>query len=228
MSQLINIFVEPAKTFAELKERPNFLLPLALLIVFSAVMVLLYFNTVDPDWISEHQLAASGKEMSATEIAAAKEMMPGAKTMGTIGAVAGAVMIAVVSALMALYFMLAGKITGTALSFKHGMSMATWSAMPSLLGMLVAIIGVLMMEPQTSLESLMLTNLDPLLVQLPLDHAWSGFAKGFNLLTFWTVALAAIGWRTWTRSGWGQAITVAVIPSLLIFGSMAAYAMSKG
>ena len=226
--QLIDIFVEPAKTFAELKERPNFLVPLLLMMVFSAVMVLLYFNTVDPDWLSEHQLAAAGKEMSATEIATAKEIMPAAKTMGTIGAVAGSVMIAVVSALMALYYMLAGKITGTALSFKHGMSMTTWSAMPTLLGMLVAIIGVLMMEPQTALESLMLTNLDPLLVQLPTDHAWSSFAKAFNLLSVWAVALAAIGWRVWTRSGWGQAITVAAIPTVLIYGVMAAMALAKG
>ncbi len=227
MSHLINIFVEPGKTFAELKEKPSFLLPLALMIVLTVVMTLFYFNKVDGSWLTEHQLSMSGNEMSSAEIEQAKKMMPSAPTMGIFGAVFGPIFIVLVTMLVALYYLVAGKITGNAVSFKHAMSLVTWSSVPSLLGMVVAIVGIAMMAPQTALESLMLTNVDPLLVQLPYDHTWSSLAKNFNLLSLWSVLLVAIGWRTWGKTGWGQAITVAIIPTLIIFGCMAAWAMMK-
>ena len=88
----------------------------------------------------------------------------------------------------------------------------------------VALVGVLTMTPQTPLESLMLAHVDPLLVELPLDHEWSGLAKGFSLLTFWTWFLLALGWRTWTRAGWVQAAIVAILPSAVVFGIMALFA----
>ena len=42
------------------------------------------------------------------------------------------------------------------------------------------------MTPRTPLESLTLLNVDPLLLQLPMDDRWSSLAKGFSLLTPWT------------------------------------------
>lgn len=227
MSHLINIFVEPGKTFAELKEKPSFLLPLALMIVLTVVMTLFYFNKVDSSWLTEHQLSMSGKEMSSAEIEQAKKVMPSAPTMGIIGAVIAPIFIVLVTLLMGLYYFVAGKITGNAVTYKHALSLVTWSGVPTLLGLVVAIVGIAMMAPQTGLESLMLTNVDPLLVQLPYDHAWSSFAKNFNLLSLWSILLVAIGWRTWGKTSWGQAITVAIIPSLIIYGGMAAWAMMK-
>ncbi|MGD9584833.1 MAG: YIP1 family protein [Lysobacterales bacterium] len=227
MRFLIDIFLEPGRVFAALKDKPSFWLPLSLSIVLTVVMTLMYFGKVDSEWFVDHQLAASGKEMSASEIAQAKQVMPSARTMGYIGAPVGALAIAFISALMALYYMLAGRITGAATSFRHGLSLATWSGMPGLLGLVVAIIGIVGMSPQTSLESLMLTNFDPLLVQLPLDHAWNGLAERFSLLSLWSIFLAALGWRTWGRTSWAEAVTVASIPSVLVYGVMAIFALLK-
>lgn len=226
MSHLINIFVEPTKTFAELKEKPTFWLPLILLTVLTVVMTLSYFNMVDSDWSIEHQISMSGKEMSASEIAQAKSVYPSAPVMGAIGAVVTPIAIAFFTVLVALYYMLAGKITGGAVSFRHGLSLVAWAGVPAQLGIVVAIVGVFMMEPQTGMETLMLTNVDPLLVQLPPEHTWSGLAKGFSLLNLWTIALTALGWRVWNRSSWMQAIVVALIPSLIIYGGMAAFAVA--
>lgn len=227
MSHLIDIFLEPGRVFAALKDKPSFWLPFSLSIVLTVVLTLMYFGKVDSEWFVDQQLAASGKEMSASEIAQAKQVMPSARTMGYIGAPVGALMIAFITALMALYYMLAGRITGAATSFRHGLALTAWSGMPGLLGLIVAIIGIVGMSPQTSLESLMLTNFDPLLVQLPLDHAWSGLAKRFSLLSLWSIFLAALGWRTWGRTSWAQAVTVAAIPSVLFYGVMAIFALLK-
>ena len=50
VSHLIDIYLQPGKAFAGLKERPSFLLPLALSLVLSGAMTFLYFKNVDYDW----------------------------------------------------------------------------------------------------------------------------------------------------------------------------------
>jgi hypothetical protein len=227
MSHLLNIFLEPGKVFADLREKPSFLLPMLLSVSAMVALMLLYFGSVDPAWYADYAVRASGKEMSAAEIAQMKQVMPGARTMGYFLAPSAAIMIVLVALVYALYLMLAGKVAGLAVSFKQGLALTSWSSMPNLIGAIVAIIGVLTMDPKTPMESLMLTNVDPLLVQLPLDHAWSGFAKGFSLLNLWAIGLLALGWRLWSRGGWGQAIFVAALPSLVIYGIWALIAFLK-
>lgn len=224
MSKLIDIFLQPTRVFQAEREKPTFLAPLTLLIALTVVFTLAYFMRVDSDWYSGYVLETSNPEMSASKAEQARAAMPDAKVMGIFGAVGGAVAIAVMLALTALYVWIASKLTGRTLGFKHGMSLAAWSSMPVLLGTLVALVGVFTMSPQTPIESLMLTNVDPLLVDLPSDHRFNRLAQSFNLLTFWSVYLFALGWKLWTRSSWLQAVVVALIPTVLVFGIMAAIA----
>lgn len=222
--QLLDIYLDPAKTFAELKEKPSFLLPMGVMIIATAAMTLAYFLRVDGDWYMDFMLSMAGQEMSAAEIAQAKQFMPAAKTQGYIGAGAVFLVVPLMTCVMAVYYLLAGKIAGAALSFRHGMALTSWAGMPAVLGMMVGLVGALLMEPQTPQHTLMLTNIDPLLVQLPMDHAFSSLAKNFSLLNLWALALGAIGWRKFTGGGWAGAVFVAVLPSALIYGGWAAIA----
>ena len=224
MSQLINIFVEPGKVFAELKEKPTFLVPALLVSLFTAGAALLYFFKVDPDWFISNQLARMGGEMSAAELEQVKAFMPGARTSGYIAAPSTLVVFAIMYSLLGLYYLLAGKVTGNAVSFRHGLSLAAWSSMPMIVGALVAIVAIFTSSPKSSFESMQLLNVDPLLVQLPFDHAWGNLARSFSLLNFWAWFLAALGWKIWFRTGWGQALFVVLLPSLVIYGGMAAFA----
>ncbi|MGH8109356.1 MAG: YIP1 family protein, partial [Arenimonas sp.] len=157
MSHLINIFLEPGKVFAELKEKPTFIVPFILVLVATLALTFMYFMKVDSSWFIDHTLMAGGKEMSAAEIAQAKSFMPGAKMMGYISLVSTPIVMAIVVCIAALYYLLAGKITGSTIGFKQALSLTCWSSMPMLLGAIVGLIGVIMMSPQTGLESLMLT-----------------------------------------------------------------------
>ena len=227
MAHLVDIFLQPGKVFSDLREQPKFALPLLLIIVFSAALPLWYFMSVDGAWYMQHVLLAAGRELSAADLEKSKAMMPGTHAMAYIGAASSAVVIAVVFALYALYLMLAGKVTGAAMTFKRGFSLACWSSMPVVLGMLVALVGVATMSPQTSLESLMLTNVDPLLVHLSPESPWGGLARGFSLLNFWTWYLLALGWRIFNKASWTQSVVVALIPGVLIYGIMALVAFLK-
>lgn len=225
MSHLINIFLEPAKVFAELREKPTFLVPALVVTVLSALAATMYFFTVDPDWFANYQLAAAGKELSAAELEQAKQFMPGARTLGYITAVSTPIFLAIVYAIMALYYLLAGKVTGKPVSFRHGLALAAWPAMPMALGAVLALVGVFTSDNQSSYESMQLLNVDPLFVQLPMDHDWSLLARSFSLLNFWVWFLAALCWKTWFRTGWGSALFVVTLPSLVIYGVMALFAL---
>ena len=150
MSHLINIFLEPAKVFAELREKPTFWTPMLLLAVLTAVSTLLYFMTVDPAWFAEHQAAQmllQNPEMTSAELAQIQAMMPGARVMGWFAAAGALLMFAVVFLVYAVYYLLAGKITGNPVSFRHGLALVAWASMPMVLGSLVVIGAVLTSSP---------------------------------------------------------------------------------
>lgn len=224
VAKLLDIFLQPSAVFAAERERPTFLLPLAVLVAITVAFTLAYFLRVDPDWYGTQMLDAMGREMSEAEAAKVRAGMPGTSTVGVFGAIGGAIAVALMLVITALYVWIASKLTGRTLGFRHGMSLAAWSSMPIVLGSIVALVGALTMSPQTPIESLMLTNVDPLLVDLPADHRWNRVAQGFNLLSFWSLYLFALGWKLWTRSSWLQAAVVALLPTLVVFGVMAAFA----
>jgi hypothetical protein len=220
MAKLVDIFLQPSKVFAEERERPTFLVPWLLLSALAVVMTVAYFSRVDPAWFADHMFAAKRATMTAKEIAQAKSMMPGARTMGIFGAVSGPITVALIFAVFGLYYWLASKVTGAAMGFKHGVSLVAWSAMPGALGSLVAIVGAFTMAPQTALESLMLTHVDPLLVDSTGTH-WHRVAQAADLLSLWSIVLAVIGWRTFTRGSLAQALVVVLLPYVVVFGVMA-------
>lgn len=225
MSQLINIFLEPGKVFAELKDKPTFLVPALIVAVLTAVSATLYFLNVDAEWFSSQQLAAMAGEMSKAELEQVGKMMPGPRTMAWFTAPMVLLTMALTYAVFAFYYWLAGKVTGNPVSYRQGLALASWANMPMLLAAIVAIVAVYTSSPQSTFESMQLLSVDPLFVQLPMDHDWSRLAKSFSLLNFWVWFLAALGWKTWFRTGWGQALSVVMLPSVLIYGGMALFAL---
>jgi hypothetical protein len=223
--QLIDIFLDPAKAWAQLKERPTFLVPALVVAAAATLAATLYFLHVDPVWFADHQIQMVGKDMSADEIAQMQKIMPGARTLAWISAATTLIFFAFIYAVMAVYYLLAGKVSGNSVDFRRGLALATWSTMPMVLAAIVSIVGTYTSSPQTSYESLQMLSFDPLFVQLPMDHDWSRLAKSFSLLNFWAWFLAALGWKTWFRTGWGQAVFVVVLPSAVIYGFMALFAL---
>ena len=223
MSHLINIFLEPGKVFADLREKPTFVVPFVMVLLASMAMSFMYFMKVDSSWFIDHMLMAGGKEISAAELAQAKSIMPGAKMMGYISLVSTPIVMAIIVTVMSLYYLLAGKISGSAIGFKHALSLTCWSSMPMVLGAIVGLVGVIMMSPQTGIESLMLTHIDPLIVQLQVESPWKKLATTFDLLSIWSYFLVALGWKTWGKTSWAEAVAVAIIPSALIYGVWAVW-----
>lgn len=221
MTQLVDIFLQPSKVFAAQRERPTFLVPALVLIALTMAFTLAYFFRVDPTWYADHMFDAANMQLTAKQMAQAKASMPSPHVTGVIGAVGGSVMLAIMFAVIGLYYWLASKITGRTLGYRHGLSLAAWSSMPAALGAIIALVGALTMSPQSAIESLMLTHVDPLFVHIAAGEHGHRLAQSVDLLSLWTIFLAALGWRVFTRSGWAQAILIAVIPYAVVYGVIA-------
>ena len=223
MSHLINIFLEPAKVFDALREKPTFLAPMLVVVLVGMASVLAYFLQVDPAWFEQHQLAqvrATNPEMSEAELRQMQQFMPGARMSMVIMMVMSVLGPVLIWVLLAVYYLLAGKVAGHEVGFRRGISLGAWSAMPMALASLMAFVGTFVSSPQTGLEQLQYLNADQLF-GVALDSPWLTFARSFSFVFLWVWLLAALGWKTWFRTGWGQALLVVLLPWILYFGVVA-------
>ena len=218
MKDLLDIFLQPGPVLTRQYEKPNGWLPLLVVAVAGAVFSYRYFATVDVGWFMLESIERGGQELSKAELDAVARSgdNPAFIWTSTIGALLGG---ALYLALWAVYFLLAGKVTGLAVSFKQGLGLAGWASMPTVLGTLLALYGTVGMAPQTFISDLMLTSVDPMLVQLPAESPWKPLANSFSFLNLWVIGLAALGWKLWSRDpGWTRSLVVAALPFVLIYG----------
>jgi hypothetical protein len=226
LKDLIDIFLQPGPVLQKQYERPTGWLPVLLLAAASAAFMYLYFSKVDTGWFMRTSVERSGEELSKQQLdamAAAGDNSSMILWSSTIGGVVGFI---IYQCILAVYFLLAGKVTGLAVGFKQGLGLAGWSSMPVLLGTVLGLYGTVGMSPQTYIDALSFTTVDPMVLQLPPESPWKGLATTFSFLTLWTIGLAALGWKLWSRSSsWTTPIVVAALPQLLIVGFQAVKAL---
>ena len=221
MKDLIDIFLQPTPVLQRLQEKPTWLLPLALLCIVSMVGTFLYFSAVDAAWFLERSVLQSNPDISEAQLKAIRDSNTGNGFILWSATLSSGVVLLLILLAYGGYFWFAGKLTALTVSYKQGLALATWSSMPTLIITFFIIVGTIGMDPQTPLESLSITTLDPLVIQLDADSPWKSFATSFTFLAFWTVWLGALGWKTWTGAErWTTPLVIAAAPSVGIFGFM--------
>lgn len=227
MKEFLNIFLDPSPVFRREQETLRWWLPFAVLVAATMVVTFLYFDKVDTGWFLEQRILSSGREVSEQQLAAIRERTSGGGFMLWSATLGSGLSLGVVLLLFSGFFALVGKFSGTAVSFKQALTLASWAHVPTLIHSLLMLIAVLGMSPQTSLESLSLTSVNALFLDLQPDDRWFRLASSVSVLVPWTIFLTALGWKQWTRAtGWLTPIVVATVPHLVIYGGMAIGAMS--
>jgi len=221
VKDLIDIFLQPTPVLQRLQEKPTWLLPLALLCIVSMVGTFLYFSAVDAAWFLERSVLQSNPDISEAQLKAIRDSNTGNGFILWSATLSSGVVLLLILLAYGGYFWFAGKLTALTVSYKQGLALAVWSSMPMLINSILIIVGTIGMDPQTPLESLSITTLDPLVIQLDADSPWKSFATSFTFLAFWTVWLGALGWKTWTGAErWTTPLVIAAAPSVGIFGFM--------
>src|SRR5690606_30785893 len=109
-------------------------------------LTLWYVSVVDMEWLADQQLRQSAAAANMTDEEIGRIARSAADQRGLrmgLGTVATALVIAIFLLLWAVYYLLAGKVTGVERSFRHWLALSSWSTLPTVLAVIPAAIALL-------------------------------------------------------------------------------------
>lgn len=215
-----NVILEPSPTFARLKARTNAWVPLVVMIALTLGVVYWWIATVDMTWLRDQVLAAQTDPRPEARAMMERFLTPRSMMVTTgIGTLVG---VPLVTAVLALYYLAAGKVIGAPIAYGKWFGFAVWTSVPALLKTPLSALQILTSHGHVAQEGLNMVSLNYLVFHLPATNHWATLLSTLDLAQFWSIALAAIGLKVWTGRPTGVCITVALLPTVVIFGVWAA------
>jgi hypothetical protein len=231
-SALIDTFLAPGQAFAALRERPAWAWAALLVVgIASAASVYTLFGGMSPEWIVEQQLAAASQDIPADQLPVARaNMLAVAPYTAHIGAVMGAIVLPLFALFFGfIYFVGERVLSRERNSFGRWFAAASFSMLP----MLVSAIGLIVLVLVRGGGDLPLdlgnyASLNNLLLGFSAGESGYTLASSINVFSLWGLALVAVAARVWSGLGWGKAILLAALPSLLIYLPWLAIVLAQG
>lgn len=230
-SALIDTYLAPSQAFAALRERPAWAWAALLLVVVATVASIytLYLG-MSPEWIVEQQLAGM-PDMPADQLAAARaNLMAVAPFSAHIGAVMVLVMLPLTCLLFGFAYFLGERLLSRERnSFGRWFAAAAFAQLPMVFNALGLIVLVLVRGGgNLPLDLGNYASLNNLVFGIPNGENGYALASFANLFYLWSIFLVAVAARVWSGLGWGKALLLAALPSLLIYLPWLAIVLAQG
>lgn len=230
-SALLDTFLAPSQAFAALRERPAWAwAALALVIAVTVASIYTLYAGMSPEWIVEQQLAGV-PEMPADQLAAARSnMMMVAPYTAHIGAVMIVLMMPLACLLFGLGYFVGERLLSTERnSFGRWFAAAAFAQLPMVVNALGLIVLVIVRGGgNLPLDIGNYASLNNLVFGIPNGENGYALASFANLFYLWSIFLIAVAARVWSGLGWGKAILLAALPSLLIYLPWLAIVLAQG
>lgn len=212
---LIQMFTEPSRAFTTIKTKSMVWLPLLSIILFTIILLVYYFQTVDFPWMVDRVLSVN-PDVHAREMAA--KMMT--KNTFLYSAMGGAIIgFPIALCIMALYFFIVAKVKKIEFGFTKWFTFVTWASVPSLLTLPLGIMQIMLASNgQLGMEQLNPTSLNQLFFHFEPGHPWQGLLDSIHVPMIWSTVLMIIGYQIWAKSTRASAIAVVLIPYAVIYG----------
>ena len=162
---------------------------------------------------------AADQELSQEELAAAGEFLT-VTPMVWSSTVGGVVALLLMNAILALYLNIVAKWqVKDEYSYGNWFGFSWWISMPHLVTAILSMLLVLFStDGMVALEDLGVTTLNSLIFGVDSSNPWFGFLSGLDAFVFWSIALIAIGLKSWLGIDTKKAATIAAAPYALIYG----------
>lgn len=215
---LLDIFINPAQAFSNIRGSGGNLLLLLGQMILTALAFYLFYQGMSPEWLVEQQLLHAG-ELTPNELEQARTVMAQtAPYTAIIAAVTGPLMLLLVNAILAGYLHLISKMSGD-FRYQDWFGFSVWSQMPMQLNAIGLILLVLFADtPNLPLATANYASLNQLVLQLPINTPFYTWAEAFSLFMLWQIAVMAIGLKQWCHFSMVKAGIFAALPTVLIFG----------
>ncbi|HME00887.1 MAG TPA: YIP1 family protein [Terriglobia bacterium] len=195
LQRFIGVFVSPVETFADIVRKPDWIAPLAVLVVASVATVETMLAKIGAAAIVRSSIAQSkqGAQMSADQIQQAVDR--GAGITAIIMHVTGFLAVPIVLLIIAgIGMLIVSGVFGGSVKFKTAFSVTAYADLVAVLGALMAIALILFgdperFNPQNPVPGNLGFFLDPQTTSKPL----MALANSLDVFTFWFMALLGIG-----------------------------------
>jgi hypothetical protein len=212
-ARIINVFIAPSKTFADLRRNAAWWAPFLLMIVVSVVFVYTAGQKVGFRKAMENQMQSQPKTQARLENLPAdqreKQLAQGAKVTEYVSYAFPAIQLIILLIIAAVLFGTFKVAAGVDVSFKVALAIVIYASLPGLLRALLAVVSLLAGG-----------NVDSFTFQNPLasnpgyfmNAADSPFlyslASSLDIFLIWTLILTAIGFSTVSKVKRGTALAI--------------------
>jgi len=215
VSRIVGVYFDPKKAFADIAAKPRWIVPVILLIAIGMAFTYTYSTRVGWDRYV-HQVFDSSPRVQNMEGPAREQFFNMQHKFAPYqfwgGSVLGPpIMILIVAAVL----LLACKMGGVALTYKQMMSICAYAMLTGLISGILAIIVMFLKNPDDfNILNPLAFNLAAFLEPPPNTGRFVyTLAKSFDLFTFWTILLEAVGISAAARKvNFAKALTLVVVP----------------
>jgi len=215
-SRLFGVFFEPSKTFADIANRPSWLLPLAVAILMSMGLTFLYGQRVGWERIVRNQVESSSAAQQLTPEQMTQRVEAGAKIAPVIGYAAPVIFAPLYCLLAAAIFTgLVSGVMSVPVKFKQVFAVVAFTAMPNVIMTILAGITVFIKNPdEIDPQNPLIFNVGAFMDAEHSSKFLHSVAVSMDLFSFWTIFLLATGLRAAARKklSFGGALFVVVTP----------------
>jgi hypothetical protein len=210
--RIVGVLTAPDETFKSIARRPEWLVPLLIIVALSIVSVAILGSRLDFAATIRDAMEAQGRPV---DMSAMKFVVGFTKAVFYVSPVLGLLILVV----MAMLLLVAFRIFGGDGEFPQAFSIVLYSWMPQLIRSVIAII-VLVMRPVITLADVqdpIRSNLGFLFSMKTQPLLYALFAS-FDLFTFWTLFLLIIGFAR--MSNFSKAKSAAIVLTMWVLGKM--------
>ena len=215
LQTFVTIFMEPARAFVAIGDRPMFWVPLITTTLATTLLSLWYFNWVDFNWLQQYMLQHT-PTMAARDAALRVLTRP---FMIKTTLISAFVATPIIYLFQAVYFLLIGKLMRLTATLSKWYGLIAWSSLPAIILFPLGAIQILSAHAgELSPSQINPISLNQLIFHLEPEHSWSALLDNIDLITFWKLSLMIVGFKTWSGRSWLSSALVATFPSMIFYG----------
>jgi hypothetical protein len=195
VGRITDVFIDPKKAFADIAARPSWIVPVVLLIVIGLAFTYTYSTRIGWDRYV-HQIVDNSAKVQNMEPAQREQAIELQRKIVPYTFWAGSVLGPPIMILIAAaVLLLMCKMAGMPLKFNQMFAIVSYAMLTGLVAGILMIVVMFLKNPDDfNLLNPLAFNLGAFLEPPPATGKFIyGLAKSFDLFTFWTIALEAVG-----------------------------------
>lgn len=206
--RLAGVLFAPAETFEDIVRKPDYLLPLILILLIGVASSVVLVPKLDFETMMREQMAAQNREMSPEDM---ERVMKFATASGKVMTYAGPIFSIVILLIIAGVLLLAFRLMGGEGTFGQAFSVTLWSWMPLVVFSIVLTIIIATRESiSPDLIPTIVRSNPGFLVDPKSQRVLYSLLTSIDLFVIWTLVLLSIGFSYVARVSKGKAAAIVI------------------